>query len=109
MIKKACVSLINMIAWLFMVFAIAAFASGWIYLLFIFVGVLGKLGFIATVLSIFCFYITAPLSPVYVGLQGDWAPMIIIIILELVAWGCANLSGFLIDIGKADDQRASIY
>ncbi len=51
-----------------------------VYTLYIWWGVISDLEFISFILSIFLFFLSIPLSPLYVGVNGNWEPAVIIII-----------------------------
>lgn len=51
-----------------------------IYTLYIWWGVVSKLEFLGLAVAAVFFAITVPLAPIYVGMQGDWGPTIIIIL-----------------------------
>jgi hypothetical protein len=50
------------------------------YALYIWWGVISDLEFISFILSIFLFFLSIPLSPLYLGVNGNWESAVIIII-----------------------------
>ena len=50
------------------------------YTLYIWWGVISDLEFISFILSIFLFFLSIPLSPLYLGVNGNWESAVIIII-----------------------------
>ncbi len=66
-----------------------------VYTLYIWWGVISDLEFISFIVSIFLFFLSIPLSPLYVGVNGNWEPAVIIII-GLVGGTVTALIGVLI-------------
>ena len=50
------------------------------YTLYIWWGVISDLEFISFILSIFLFFLSIPLSPLYLGVNGNWQPTFLIVI-----------------------------
>jgi hypothetical protein len=50
------------------------------YTLYIWWGVISDLEFISFILSIFLFFLSIPLSPLYLGVNGNWEPTFLIVI-----------------------------
>jgi hypothetical protein len=79
--------LIDFILWLILIVGVVIFWVGigilfcvLVYTLYIWWGVISNLGFIAFILSICFFFISIPLSPIYLGTTGNWEATFIIII-----------------------------
>ena len=51
-----------------------------VYTLYIWWGVISDLEFISFILSIFLFFLSIPLSPLYLGVNGNWEPTFLIVI-----------------------------
>ena len=50
------------------------------YTLYIWWGVISDLEFVSFILSIFLFFLSIPLSPLYLGVNGNWEPTFLIVI-----------------------------
>ena len=95
--------LIGNIGILIIILSVLIFLGIGIYAITIWWGVIIEYGFWGLVGGVVLFPITIPLSPIYLGMEGDWGPTGGIIFGLVAAYFVCRVGIYFVEIGEGDE------